>query len=126
VGLLKERLIWRAGNGVDINIWDDAWLIRDGSRQPITPRGHSLLTKVNELINPHTGQWDEILVRDTFWEMDANIILSTPIRDDFEDFPAWHHDNKGLFSVKSAYKVYVKLRDAERCVSSGNVEEKAY
>jgi hypothetical protein len=126
VGLLKERLIWRAGNGVDINIWDDAWLRRDGSRQPITPRGHSLLTKVNELINPHTGQWDEILVKDTFWEMDANIILSTPIRDDFEDFPAWHHDNKGLFSVKSAYKVYAKLRDAERCVSSGNVEEKAY
>jgi hypothetical protein len=81
---------------------------------------------VNELINPHTGQWDEILVRDTFWEMDANIILSTPIRDDFEDFPAWHHDNKGLFSVKSAYKVYVKLRDAERSVSSGNVEENAY
>jgi hypothetical protein len=47
-----------------------------------------VLTKVSELIDPHTGQWDEVLVRDNLWEMDARIILSTPLRDDFEDFPS--------------------------------------
>jgi hypothetical protein len=73
-----------------------------------------VLTKVSELIDPHTGQWDEILVRDNLWEMDARIILSTPLRDDFEDFPAWHHDSKGIFSVKSAYRIYVQIRDANK------------
>ena len=29
-----------------------------------------------------------------------------------EDWPAWHFDPKGLFSVKSAYKVAVTRRDA--------------
>jgi hypothetical protein len=35
--------------------------------------------------------------------MDAMEILSTPVRADFEDYPAWHFDSKGVFSVKSAY-----------------------
>jgi hypothetical protein len=73
-----------------------------------------VLTKVSELIDPHTGQWDEVLVRDNLWEMDARIILSTPLRDDFEDFPAWNHDSKGIFSVKSAYRIYVQIRDANK------------
>jgi hypothetical protein len=48
---------------------------------------------VNELICPITGQWDEQLVRDNFWKIDADVILATPIREDFEDFYAWHYDS---------------------------------
>jgi ribonuclease HI len=73
---------------------------------------------VNELINPLTGQWDEQLVRDNFMEIDADAILATPIRDDFEDFFAWHYDSRGLFSVKSAYKLYVQGRDGSQQSSS--------
>jgi hypothetical protein len=50
--------------------------------------------------------------------MDANTILAIPIRDDFEDFIAWRYDNKGAFSVKSAYKLYVNTRDGPRATSS--------
>jgi hypothetical protein len=53
ISLLKEGLIWRIGDGTAVNIWTDAWLSRDGSRQPITLRGQSVLTKVSELIDPH-------------------------------------------------------------------------
>jgi hypothetical protein len=88
VQLLKEGLIWRIVCGTEVNIWSDPWLNREGSRQPVTPRGQCLLTKVSELIDPFTGQWDEVLVRDTFWEMDVNIILATPIRSDYEDYLA--------------------------------------
>jgi hypothetical protein len=55
--------------------------------------------------------------------MDAEVILATVIRDDFKDFPAWHYDSKGLFSVKSAYRVYVQIRDANVLSSSKNAEE---
>jgi hypothetical protein len=125
LSLVKEGLIWRVGDGTSIDIWVDPWLSRDGIRQPVTPRRQSLLTKVNELIDPITGQWDEELVRDNFWEMDVEIILSTPIREEFEDYPAWHFDTKGVFSVKSAYRVYVQRRDVDLDTSSRSVEEKS-
>jgi hypothetical protein len=124
IKLMKEGLIWRIGNGELVNIWSDAWLPREGSRQPVTPRGQCLLTKVAELINPQTGQWDENLVWEMFWEMDASVILATPVRDDFEDIPACYFDVKGLFTVKSAYRIYVNIRDAGVSSSSGREEEK--
>jgi hypothetical protein len=126
IALLKEGIIWRIGDGSSVNIWSDAWLAREGMPQPVTPRGQCILTKVNELIEPHSGQWDEELIRDTFWEIDARVILATPIRDDFEDFPAWHFDSKGLFSVKSAYRVYVRRRDANIASSSLSTEGKSF
>ncbi|WVZ60116.1 hypothetical protein U9M48_010177 [Paspalum notatum var. saurae] len=87
---------------------------RGSTRRPITPQGPSLLSKVSDLIDPGTGRWDEQLVRDTFWEEDAEVILSIPIDADLDDFPAWHFDPKGIFSVKSAYKLAVQIRDHER------------
>jgi hypothetical protein len=63
VKLLKEGLIWRVGDGSHINMWTDMWLNREGSRLLVTPKGQCLLSKVNELICPVTGQWDEELVR---------------------------------------------------------------
>ena len=106
-----------------MNIWSDPWLEREASRLPISPRRQCVLTTVNELIDPYTGQWDEMLVRNTLWDVDAKVVLATPIRDDFEDFPAWHYDSKGSFSVKSAYRVYVQKRDADVCTSSRNSDE---
>lgn len=76
-----------------------------------------VLTNVNELINPATGQWDEQLVKDTFWKIDADVILATPVREDFEDFIAWHYESKGVFTVKSAYKLYVQDRDGPQQTS---------
>jgi hypothetical protein len=68
---------------------------------------------VEELIDPNTGDWDEQLVRDTLWEEEAEVILTIPIGEGLPDWPAWHFDSKGLFSVKSAYKLVVQNRDTE-------------
>jgi hypothetical protein len=122
VELLKEGLIWRIGNGENVYIWEDPWLPKGITRRPATPRGAALLTKVSELINPITGEWDEQLVCDTFWTEDAEI-LRIPVDVNRMDWPAWYFDAKGLFSVKSAYKVAVARRDVfARCdaSSSGN------
>jgi hypothetical protein len=74
----------------------------------MTPRGSSILTCVSDLIHPTTGTWDEQLVMDTFWPEDAKVILTIPIDVDMDDWPAWHFDPKGVFSVKSAYKLAVR------------------
>ena len=94
-----------------MRIWEDPWLPKGNTRKPITPKRGSRLTKVNELINPVTGEWDEQLIHDLFWPKDAAEILRIPIDEQMEDWPAWHFDAKGLFFVKSTYKLVVPVRD---------------
>jgi hypothetical protein len=61
-------------------MWIGPRLNRDDARFPITPKGQCLPTKVEELIFPNTGQWDEDLVRQTFLEVDMKTIVATTIR----------------------------------------------
>ena len=127
VELLKEGIIWRIGNGSSVNIWSDPWLPRGHTRKPATPRGQSLLTGVSELIDPQTESWDEQLILETFCPEDAQAILAIPIDMQMEDWPAWHFDPKGLFSVKSAYKRAVQIRDSklnrDASPSGSNIEK---
>ena len=61
--------------------------------------------KVEELIDPITEQRDEDLVQQVFFEDDAKLILALPVHAQLDDVVAWHYDSKGVFSVRSAYKV---------------------
>lgn len=51
--------------------------------------------------------------------------MSIPISEHEDDFLAWHFDNKGLFSVKSAYKVHVNMlrREAHRQSGQGSTSD---
>jgi hypothetical protein len=60
-------------------------------------------------LNPNTDTWDEQLVEDTFWPEDAVIILNILTYENVADWLAWHFDSKGIFSVKSTYKLVVQL-----------------
>lgn len=70
---------------------------------PVTLRRQTLITRVSDLIDPVTGDWDHVVVRDVFWEEDVQHILAIPVQIGREDVIAWHFDKKGPFSVKSAY-----------------------
>jgi hypothetical protein len=106
VEVLKEGIVWRIGDGSRVDIWRHPWLSRETSRRPVTPRGHTLISKVSNLINPITGSWDEELVRQIFVPQDTELILATPVHVEFDDPVAWHCDSRGMFSVQSAYKVH--------------------
>jgi len=105
VKILKNGMIWRVGNGSSVKIWEDPWLPREWTRRPITPRRGCLLNTVDELFDPVTEGWDEPLVRQTFFEEDVRLILSLPTHPELDDVVAWHYDPKGMFTVRSAYKV---------------------
>ena len=51
---------------------------------------------------------------------DAAEIMFIPICVDGEDFIAWHFDSKGMFLVKSAYRVYLMIYDGTVLSSGGN------
>ena len=71
----KRGCSWRVGSGANIDIWNDPWIPSSVTRKLITHRGATMLSKVDELINPHTGQWDEELIRDIFSPVDVHRIL---------------------------------------------------
>lgn len=91
------------GDGSQINIWNDCWILASHNLKVMTPRGHDLVTTVEELINPVAGNWDENLNRDLFWSVDVHRILQIPLVAGREDIVAWHFNKNGFFSVRSAY-----------------------
>lgn len=119
VEVVQAGMIWRIGSGTNVNIWADPWIPSNDTRRPKTLRGNSLLTKVEELIDPTSNKWDPQLVNQTFTAEDAATILSIPICDQYDDFVAWHFDSKGLFSVRSAYRVYTGLLANKRTRQRG-------
>jgi hypothetical protein len=58
---LKRGMIWRVGNGSSINIGTDPWIPSSHDRMIVTPRGGTVYTRVCELINPFTRNWDELI-----------------------------------------------------------------
>lgn len=120
VQALKKGIIWRVGDGSNINIWQDPWLPKGVTRRPITPRNRTILTKVSDLIDPLTGTWDKELINDIFWEEDVKHIMAIPIRQGMEDIIAWHYDKKGIFTVKSAYHVLEDDREQQQLRQAGS------
>lgn len=63
-------------------------------------------------------------------EEDAKLILSLPVHTDMEDVIAWHYDNVGVFSVRSAYKIQREItmhknrREAQSSAHNGEGEER--
>ena len=72
----------------------------------MTPRKGQLLSRVVDLIDPVSNIWDEDLIRQTMWPIDAQRILSIPLsQHNMSDFIAWSYTKNGMFSVRSAYSV---------------------
>jgi len=60
-------------------------------------------------------EWKVELIKHVFWEHDAEQILGVKLPSKpREDVLAWHHDRKGLFSVKSAYRLAMALDEEEK------------
>ena len=70
----------------------------------ITTKGHNILTRVRDLIDPNANQWDEELLNQTFWQVDVQRILAIPLPNfGVQDFVVWNLTKTGSFFVYSAY-----------------------
>ena len=67
---------------------------------------------MSELFLIGSRSWDENLIRHLFYIHDAEEILKLRIlRVGEGDIIAWHHEKSGLFSVKSAYRLALNLKE---------------
>ena len=113
--LLKRGVLWRIGSGERVRIWRDSWIPRSWSLKPIGKKSSCRLKWVCQLIDPTSMEWKVELIKHVFWEHDAEQILGVKLPSKpREDVLAWHHDRKGLFSVKRAYRLAMALDEEEK------------
>jgi ribonuclease HI len=110
--VLKQGLISRIGNGLNTNIWNSNWIPRDGMLRPLVCSKEDPPMMVAELIEAQTRSWDMEKINFFMAPMDAEVICNIPLPSrSHDDKWAWHYDKKGVFSVRSAYRMLVDARE---------------
>lgn len=104
--IMKQGVIRRIGTGEDTLIWEHNWIPRQDILRPIASLVADPPTRVHELIEQTTSSWREELVRAVFIPIDAEAILKIPLcTRRVDDFWAWSKENRGNFTVRSAYRM---------------------
>ncbi|KAK5842442.1 hypothetical protein PVK06_004798 [Gossypium arboreum] len=102
---LTKGLCWRVGTGLNTSINGDAWIPNTVNFRLSTMINYMRNVKVNKLIDSNR-LWKNELIKDTFAEEDAEIILRIPLaRTPHDDFLIWGSESSSEFSVRSAYKL---------------------
>jgi hypothetical protein len=110
-GVLSQGLIRRVGDGKTIDIWEQIWLPRDSSMRPYACLAHERQHSVSELIDETTSSWNKSKIPQTFLPIEAETIPNIPLSIVHqEDFWAWGREKRGVFSVKSAYRMLVTTK----------------
>lgn len=103
--LLKKGILWRVGNGASIRAWRDPWIPRDFSHQPISSKRRCRHKWVGDFLLPD-GEWNVPRLEEFFLPIDLSEILKIKTSTRGEaDFLAWHPEKRGMFTVKSAYRL---------------------
>lgn len=118
--LLKKGLVWRIGDGSKVNIWRDQWIRKESAFKPMG-RSRCRLRWVSQLMVPREKCWDEELIRHVCYPHDAEDILKIKIMQfPVEDFPAWHYERTGVYSVRSAYRIALSCQASSTAGSSSS------
>ncbi|KAL2895927.1 hypothetical protein RDABS01_000461 [Bienertia sinuspersici] len=103
--LLKEGMIWRVGNGSNINVWTDSWIQGDlggyvlGQNDSRSPN-----MRVIDLMDAYSGKWNSELIKNIFSAEDCKRILATPLSSsNIADSRYWWPNKSGEYTVRSGY-----------------------
>jgi hypothetical protein len=110
---LKLGLIKRVGSGHSISIWNDSWIPKSASMRPMGCLQDTDMSMISELLTEN-HEWNVPLVRSIFFALDADSILSIPLRVTHgDDWLAWSKENSGIYSIRSAYRALMEKKQHE-------------
>ncbi|CAN1312502.1 Putative ribonuclease H protein At1g65750 [Linum perenne] len=108
LALIRRGHRWRLGDGYGVRIWGEPWLRDDANLYIESPVIEPLTSiSVRDLCIPGSVEWDLELLSDIFNSRDLREIGKIPLgigRD--TDTRIWHYDKRGVYTVKSAYRLY--------------------
>jgi hypothetical protein len=110
--VLEKGLIRRIGSGESTHIWNMNWIPGLSNLHPIRMVLTDPPLLVSELMDHTTASWDVQKLHAVFCPSDVEAIQKIPLcTRRQEDFWAWHHEKRGVFSVRSAYRMLVVNKD---------------
>jgi len=127
--IVRGGMRWRIGNGESVNVWKDPWL-RNQENSYITsttPYGFEHL-KVADLILQAENKWNLNIIDGILNTRDQEEIRKIPmVHRGEEDIREWKYNNKGIYTVKSAYWFAMEtLIDNEEYRISGELMEQLW
>jgi hypothetical protein len=99
------------GDGEDVRVWGDKWISVPTTFSIQTPV-HTLQAdaKVKDLIDTDTKAWKTALVKELFWEDEAQAILNIPLSPlQANDRRIWRGTKNAEYSVRSTYHMEMEL-----------------
>ena len=101
--LIKEGVVWRIGNGSQVKIWEDPWIVDEGGRFLSSARNDALVM-VSDLIDFENNEWKLDVIEANFNARDVRCILSIPLSSHcMKDELTWAYTKDACYSVKTAY-----------------------
>lgn len=108
---MAQGIIRRIGDGTSTGICTHNWIPRDNFKRPITSLVPNPPHLVAQLIDNTNASWNENLIRTVFTHFDAEEILKIPLcTRTVSDFWAWHEESKGIFTVRSVYRMILRTK----------------
>ena len=104
----------------------DRWLPTLDSFKVVSPKSQgSMVERVEHLLDSDGRAWDINKVRNTFLPFEAEVVLGIPISPSLpNDSKIWAWTSNGIFTVKSAYGVALKvLKDNKEKVDKGECSD---
>ncbi|KAL0406176.1 UNVERIFIED_CONTAM: putative mitochondrial protein [Sesamum latifolium] len=113
--VLAARMRWRVGDGSSILIIGHPWIPRLESFQPIChPVSLPPDSRVTSLLTDNKD-WNTDHIKKEFCPLDTESILDIKVHEGERDSLVWNFDKQGRFSVRSAYKVVMRLGRSAEC-----------
>uniref|UniRef100_A0A803LSC1 Reverse transcriptase zinc-binding domain-containing protein n=1 Tax=Chenopodium quinoa TaxID=63459 RepID=A0A803LSC1_CHEQI len=104
-GVFPDGMVWKVGDGRDIKVWEDNWLVKEEG--PIIlhqcPNSNANM-KVAELLDEESGEWNANMVRTMLGAENVARVLAVPLSaNPTKDTIYWRLTNNGEFIVRSCY-----------------------
>jgi hypothetical protein len=128
--VLSMGLIRRIGDGRTTNVWNENWVPRNFNLRPVCAKTREPPQRVSEFMCATTRTWKEEVLNQHLIPMDVEAVKTIPISHTMQpDFWAWHYEKNGIFTVRSAYKMIVEIKQRrldwlEGRTATSNSEEK--
>ena len=113
--VVEEGAFWRVGDGQLIDVWNDSWVKGPEGFKLSGPEGIiPTPLKVATLIDQEKREWRNDMIDEIFKEVDAGAIKRIRLnRDRIQDKLIWRQTTNGIFTVRSAYQMVMRVLGKE-------------